>query len=148
MGRTVAGLLADDPLFAILPPWFPAMTPLLSHALSICFPDAPANLAEVLEMALASVVYHRGWLRSVSPSHPVFKTALFLEQGLADGLGAQVQCRLGSQADRIRATGIPPSVKLLGRLQVRLLCFLYSSDFRSISSRPSQDCPSRCRSSR
>jgi hypothetical protein len=116
VGRCVAGLLLEDPTFAILPPFFPVRTPVVSHALSICFPDAPEHLSEVLEMVLASVVHHRAWLRSTCPSHAIFKTALFLEEGLADKLGQLVQCRLGTQSDRMRATGIPPHIQLNCRM--------------------------------
>lgn len=121
VGRCVAGLLLEDPSFATLPPFFPVRTPLVSHAVSLCFPGAPERLSEVLEMVLASVVYHRTWLRGTCPTHPLFKTALFLQEGLADALGQLVECRLGTQADRIRATGIPPHIQLNCRMLVCLL---------------------------
>ena len=113
VGRTVAGLPPLSSSFAILPPFFPSRTEAVNLALRISFPRAPENLSMVLEYCLASVVYHRGFLRSVLPcTHPLWFTPLFTASGLLDNLAQLVECKVADSGCRIRATGIPPIVAI------------------------------------
>ena len=90
-GRTVAGLPAMSPDFALLPPFFDAQTEdgkkLISDAVKTCFPYLPPHLARVGEFMLASLVYHETFLADLLPdSHALFQTALFCQKGLREGL--------------------------------------------------------------
>jgi hypothetical protein len=116
VGRTVSGLPSTEPQFAILPPFFKERPPELSDIIVEAFPNIPANMARVAEFCLASVVYHRQFLRETLPAkHPLFFTSLFRTNKLAL-LAPFIQCRLGQIDDPIQATGIPPHVTVLLRM--------------------------------
>jgi len=93
-GRTLAGLPNDRPEFAILPPHFEHNQEAI---LAECFPGAPASLFRVLEFALASVVFHRQYLRDILPAkHRLFQTPLFTRPVVLEELAADVICGIAS----------------------------------------------------
>ena len=114
VGRSVCGLNPNSPEFATLPPHIIAEPAVIKAALDTCFPNAPSSLAGVLELVLASVVFHADSLREVAASHPVFNTALFAS-GLFTTLRPLV--RSGSSSVRMQPSGIPPHVAILTQLQ-------------------------------
>lgn len=122
VGRTVTGLPLSDAGFASLPPFFRATTDdnkqFLIDALQCCFPTLPESLTHVAEFCLASLVYHSTWLTShLPPTHHLFTTALFRDLHMSQRLSTFVVCRATAMAgDPIRATGVPPHVSILQRL--------------------------------
>jgi hypothetical protein len=114
VGRTVCGLDPNSPDFAAVPAHFHAKASVITEALQMCFPNAPPSLAGVLELTLASVVFHAASLRELAPSHPVFNTPLIVSR-LAETLLPLVSC--GADSGRMQATGIPPHVAILKQLQ-------------------------------
>ncbi len=119
VGRIVAGLPLNSPEFTILPPFFAQVTDEVMGALDLCFPSFRGEdriADQVLFFCLASVVYHRTWLRENLPDqHPIFRTPLFVNEALLEGLGTQVECRLPEAGDALKATGIPPHVDQMYR---------------------------------
>lgn len=114
-GRTLAGLPNDRPEFAILPPHFEHNQ---EANLAECFPGAPASLFRVLEFALASVVFHRQYLRDILPAkHRLFQTPLFTRPVVLEELAADVICGIASAEDSMRPTGVPPYIALLDSLE-------------------------------
>lgn len=108
VGHTVAGLPLNSPNFTLLPPHFIEPQDQLVH---ICFPFAPANMLRVLEMCLASVVYHLNFVReSVNPKSPLFSSPLFTSKFDLEALKAKIHC--GTSSSVMTATGIPPQVEL------------------------------------
>ncbi len=119
VGRIVAGLPLDSVNFSVLPPFFTHPdSELVRRAISLCFPSLKGKMAvRVLTFCLASVVYHREWLRANVPAaSPLWNTALFRDVELQNGLAAMVECRLPKPNDDIRATGLPPHIAQLGIL--------------------------------
>ncbi len=119
VGRIVAGLPLDSVNFSILPPFFTHPdSELVKRAIGLCFPSLKGKMAvRVLTFCLASLVYHREWLRATVPaSSPLWNTALFRDVKLLNGLAAMVECRLPKATDDIRATGLPPHIAQLGML--------------------------------
>lgn len=118
MGRAIAGLSLNTYRFAILPPFWPAShLLLLDEAMAACFPSLPAGVTAIARMALASVVYHREFLRANMPAdHLLFSSPLFA-LGFADRLAPHVECRLERQGDVMRTTGIPPLVPILRQME-------------------------------
>lgn len=116
-GRTVCGLPPTDPDFALLPPFFETRTSEIDGVIAECFPNLPPNLMRVAEFCLASVVYHREFLRAtMHKDHPLFFTTLF-RTNKVNSLAPLVVCRLGRPSDKITATGIPPHVTLLLKIK-------------------------------
>ncbi len=114
VGRTVCGLPCDSASFCILPPHFPERPPSLTNAIRVCFPNAPAMMAGILEHCLASIVYHRAFLTATLPAnHKIFVNPVFTSPGLLDELSAAVVCRTPSANLVMRATGIPPHISLI-----------------------------------
>ncbi len=111
VGRTVAGLPLDKAEFAILPPFFRQRTDRISTAIALAFPSPPPGLQkEILEMCLASVVYHRAYLKNTLPAtHPLFQTALFRDPELLSLLAGDVVCRTHHTGDRVSPTGLSPT---------------------------------------
>lgn len=111
VGRTVSGLPHDRHEFATLPPFFPRRPDVLDDAIASCFHHMPANLRYIAEMCLASIAYHRRFLRDTLPArHPVFQSPIFTQSGVLDELASAVECRLSTPTDSMRATGIPPHI--------------------------------------
>jgi hypothetical protein len=117
VGRTVAGLPFNSHLFSVLPPHF-LNTGDAATAVTTCFPHFPPNLARILEMSLASMVYHADFLHKNLPAkHPLFSTPLFADASLIPSLQPKVICRCPLPGDSITATGIPPHISMLTEIQ-------------------------------
>jgi hypothetical protein len=97
--------LSED--FAVLPPHFhPANDDFIKDALNILMPGHGEYLPMVAEMALASVVYHKNWLRSnLQSRHPIFNTILFSQTNLINGLYQRLQTDLMTEESLIKPTG-------------------------------------------
>jgi hypothetical protein len=120
VGRIVVGLPLDSVNFSILPPFFTHPdAEIVKRAVALCFPSLKGKMAlRVLVFCLASIVYHRTWLRENVPgSSPLWNTALFRDVSLLNGLAEMVQCRLPEAGDDIRATGLPPHISQLRGLE-------------------------------
>jgi hypothetical protein len=114
VGRTVSGLPCDSHEFSTLPPHFKESSPAIDACVQVCFPGLPANLNRVGEFALASLVYHSGFLRrTLQRTHPIFLTALFQDPVILTTLSPLVVCGSTIKESRIQPTGIPPHVSLL-----------------------------------
>lgn len=110
VGRTVAGLPLGSPDFSILPPHFIESQDDLVKA---CFPGAPVKIFRVLEMCLASAVWHLPFLKEImAASSAFFSSPLFTAFNIAE-LAKKVVCRRPTPDDAITATGVPPHVDLL-----------------------------------
>ena len=119
VGRTVAGLPVDQPEFAILPPFFIEEGPFLAEAIETCFPQMPEHLYGIAKFALASVVYHREFLKKTLPkTHQLFGTPLFVSPTMINELAPKIDCRLNKPSDHMRATGIPPHITSLCSFKV------------------------------
>ena len=106
-GRLLAGLLPNSVQFATLPPHFKAGTPItdVNTAIAAIFPNAPEGQNKLLSMCLASLLYHKKWLRKKLPTeHPLRATALFTDSRM-DVLGESVVLGI-FEDDTMRATGI------------------------------------------
>jgi len=110
VGRTTCGLPLASIEFAILPPHFrDGCNDLVQRAVALCFPNRPACYNLVLSMCLASVVYHREFLRSTLLSnHPVFSSFLFVDSELMNDLVPHITCGVDDPNGAMHATGIPP----------------------------------------
>jgi hypothetical protein len=89
VGRTVSGLPRLSTNFAILPPQFRSdlSTAFLNHALDCCFPGLPISMRLVARFLLASVVYHKDFLRhTLNRNHAIFASPLFRLPGKVDDL--------------------------------------------------------------
>lgn len=116
VGRILAGLNLNSGSFALLPPFFRAGNDgLIKNAMDACFPGW-ANTGippRVLEYLLASAIYHHPYLSSELPrDHQFRSTPLFTNKEMTDSLRRIVVCKIGSEGDPIRATGIPPHVTM------------------------------------
>ncbi|KAG9414932.1 hypothetical protein AC1031_008347 [Aphanomyces cochlioides] len=81
------------------------------------FPGAPLGLRYIQEFALASLVFHYDYLKSVlSLEHPLLSTPLFMNIQLVDRLKSLVSCGNYNLGSNIRPTGIPPHVAILSEL--------------------------------
>jgi hypothetical protein len=110
IGRILAMLSISSSEFAALHPHFDVVDDDVLRAVKACFPGAPQSMEAVLVQCLASLVFHREFLRSnLVPDHPLFKSVLF-SQRLVDDLAARVA--LSFPNDKISPTGIPPHVSI------------------------------------
>ncbi len=118
VGRTVCGLPVNAPEFAIIAPHFVNEgEALIERAIQTCFVSLDALDNRVKMFCLASVVYHRKWLRDNLPKgHELFRSALFVSNGLLEKLALHVVCGLAEAGDTITASGIPPHISHLGSL--------------------------------
>ena len=123
VGRVSCGLPTDSAQFAILPPFFSDRSD-IDDAIKMCFPFLPPNLGRVAEFALASLVYHRDFLRATLPDrHPLFSSTLFRTSGLLESLAPKVACRLARPTDPLTATGVTPQAIVLRRLEsIEIFC--------------------------
>jgi hypothetical protein len=115
IGRIVAMLDIGSPDFAVLPPHFDNVDERVMLVVKNCFPGAPKSLESVLVHCLASLVFHREFLRrTLKADHPLFKTTLFAQQ-LVDKLADRVS--LSFVGDKITSSGIPPYVSIQKQLE-------------------------------
>lgn len=116
VGRTVVGLPIDKAEFAILPPHFIDRSPEFRQKLHPLMPKLPKKFKKlqfVIEMGIASVVYHADHLFETLPkNHVLFMSPLFIHKPTFDYLKSKVRC--GMHSDSMVATGIPAHVNLLG----------------------------------
>lgn len=114
VGRTVSGLPSGTVDFATLPPFFQTRDENVQNAILVCFPRIPSSLTRIAEFCLASVVYHKDYLRSNMPeNHRLFQSHLFRNPDLLNSLSRNVACRPSLPEDSISATGVPPHINLL-----------------------------------
>jgi len=87
-------------------------------ALRVLFPGAPANISPVLQFALASVVFHREFLRATLPKHHrLFSSILFRDEQLLGSFASRVLSGLPTPSGVLRATGIPPHVNIIEKME-------------------------------
>ncbi|KAH9099840.1 hypothetical protein Ae201684P_018849 [Aphanomyces euteiches] len=117
VGRTVSGLPINSSNFSKLPPHFSHRTTEITDAINIVYPNRPPQLEFILEFALASLVYHYDKLcETLSPSHPLRWTPFFTCREIITSLKPLVICGHSSATSVISATGIPPHVSILSKL--------------------------------
>ncbi len=110
IGRILAMLSISSSEFAALHPHFDVVDDIVVRAVKACFPGAPQAMEAVLVQCLASLIFHREFLRhNLVPDHPLFKSVLF-SQKLVDDLAPRVA--LSFPNDKISPTGIPPHVSI------------------------------------
>jgi hypothetical protein len=115
IGRILAMLDINSPDFAALCPHFEVVDDMVMSNMELCFPGAPKQLECVLLNCLASLVYHRQYLRNnLDKAHPLFKTVLFT-QGIVDSLAGRVALAFAN--DKITPTGVPPHVSIQRQLR-------------------------------
>lgn len=118
VGRTLSGLPQGSPEFAILPPFFPVRDEFIDESIAVAFPSLPPSLHRVGEFLLATLVYHRNYLRGTLPArHLVFSSPLFNDSQRLEQLAQRVACRRANDNDKIRATGLPPHVSIVCELR-------------------------------
>ena len=116
VGRTAAGIPADDYRFCTLPPHLVQISVDVERCVILMFPNYPQNMFYVLEHCVASLIFHTGFLRDIlSEDHPLFCTPLFVTPGLYSNLCESVVCGVPS-ATGLQATGIPPHTKTLKQI--------------------------------
>ncbi|KAG2760652.1 hypothetical protein PC129_g16318 [Phytophthora cactorum] len=116
VGRTVSGLPILQPEFAMLPPHFAADDEVVQRAKRLCFPGLPESVEFVAEFALASLIYHLGFLREHLPeAHPLFHSPLFANADLISGLSSIV--KTSGTGCEIQPTGVPPHVTILAEIR-------------------------------
>src|SRR3989338_1101814 len=77
------------------------------------YPTLPLNMKRVGLFCLASLVWHRDWLRqNLHARHPLFYSTLF-STNLIDDLGPFVACHLHRSGDKLTVTGIPVHTSIL-----------------------------------
>jgi hypothetical protein len=104
-----------SPDFAVLPPHFDNMDERVMLIVKNYFPGALKSLESVLVHCLASLVFHREFLRrTLKADHPLFKTTLFAQQ-LVDKLADRMS--LSFVGDKITSSGIPPHVLIQKQLE-------------------------------
>jgi integrase len=114
VGRTVTGLKPDTISFGILPPFFITEPPIVHEMLRSCFPSTPDRLNRVTLFCMASLIYHRNYLRRELPTdHPLFYTPLYADNNKLEMLSQLIECRLQEKDDPIVSTGIPFTVSFL-----------------------------------
>ena len=108
IGRIVAMLNINSPDFAVLPPHFDVLDDEVMQITNSCFPNAHKSLEPVLVQCLATLTFHRNYLRrTLRETHPLFKSILFTQR-IVDKLSHRVAVSFAG--DKISATGIPPHV--------------------------------------
>ncbi len=93
-GDQQVGRVAAAVPLATIAPRFQERDELVSSVLHTLFPQSPPSLTRVLEMSLASVVFHQKYLLDTLPQHhPLFSTAVFSSPGMLGSLMARVTLR-------------------------------------------------------
>jgi hypothetical protein len=78
IGRILAMLSISNSEFAALHPHFDIVDDVVLRAVKACFPGAPQSMEAVLVQCLASLIFHREFLRrNLVPGHPLFKSVCF-----------------------------------------------------------------------
>ncbi|KAG3137770.1 hypothetical protein PI126_g17221 [Phytophthora idaei] len=100
----------------MLPPHFAADDEVVQRAKRLCFPGLPESVEFVAEFALASLIYHLGFLREHLPeAHPLFRSPLFANADLISGLSSIV--KTSGTGYEIQPTGVPPRVTILAEIR-------------------------------
>ncbi len=105
IGRIFAMLSISSPEFAVLHPHFDVVDDAVLRAVKASFPGAPKAMEAVLVQCLASLIFHRDFLRrNLVPEHPLFKSVLFTQR-IVDELAHKVVISFAN--DTITPTGMP-----------------------------------------
>ena len=130
LGRILVGLEPTTPLFATLPPHWKPSAPLLHHdihtAMNLMYgkildqwrEGADVDPTGVLLLCLASIVYHRDWIREVmskTTGHSFSGVTLFQQPELLEQLGTLVTVEPPESMPR--PTGIPPHIQHMCKQQ-------------------------------
>ncbi|KAG2990539.1 hypothetical protein PC120_g22917 [Phytophthora cactorum] len=100
----------------MLPPHFAADKEVVQRIKRLCFPGLPESVEFVAEFALASLIYHLGFLLEHLPeAHPLFQSPLFANADLISGLSSIVK-NSGTGCD-IQPTGVTPHVTILAEIR-------------------------------
>ena len=118
VGRQVAGLPADSPEFAVIAPHFAEINASVESMVRLCYPTVVGRVdARVLQMCLASLVYHYDWLKVTAPStSPLWNIPLFKDLDQLALLKKLVVCGVAKPNDTIRPTGLPAHIANLREL--------------------------------
>lgn len=118
LGRVVAGLPVDSPLFSILPPHFKQeANNLIGSHIRALFPHLATeeSLVPILRLCLASLVQHADFLQSNLPGgHPLLSTHIFAKPSVIEVLRAHL---VTTESEWMVASGIPPHVLILDKLE-------------------------------
>ena len=120
VGRCASGLPINDNEFATLPPHFINLADLTNEDLRTCVQDYdtyPACFKPAIPFLIASIVFHREWLRVRLPGqHPLFQSRIWTSgmigkhvSNVVTGIGRNVRSGLV-------ATGVPPHLILAHRM--------------------------------
>ena len=121
VGRCAAGLPCMRKEFSVLPPHFSSALgwEKLKEILDLTVPQAESRVEGITSLLLrciASVIYHRDWLKShLPPDHALFQNGLFRNR-LDETLKDYVLC--GMDSPSLHATGITPHSSILQTMEV------------------------------
>lgn len=121
VGRAATGLPLTDIKFASLPPHFISEQILTTAQWEEILPGYsnfyPVQFRTALPYLLASLVYHRNYIRqNYATTHPYFLTRLW-RSNLLEQLASQVHVGIGiNSVTSMEATGIPPYIQLAQRM--------------------------------
>ncbi|POM60627.1 LOW QUALITY PROTEIN: hypothetical protein PHPALM_30491 [Phytophthora palmivora] len=113
VGRTVAGLAPNSHHFSCLPPHFECCDDEVEQAVSVVYPGAPRCVHYILELALASLAYHR---TNLPASHCLFCTPLFASESMLTGSSERLKGGKFPGTSKLNATGVPPHVSILSNM--------------------------------
>jgi hypothetical protein len=123
-GRAATGLPLTDTSFANLPAHFlTADNGLSSQEWEDILPGYstyyPLSFREVIPYLLASLVYHKDYLKDLQSNHP--RHPLFLQHVWTSGILDKIKDRVGAGCNRnpvskMFATGVPPHLVLANRI--------------------------------
>ena len=118
IGRIFAQLPVNAAEFGALPPHFREATPGVRQGVEACFPNAPANLSALLELCLASLIFHRNYFRqTLHRDHKLFLSPLFADQSIVENLAPLIEAGLAHPQSRIQPTGVPTLTTVLLKMQ-------------------------------
>ena len=120
LGRVLSGLPQHSAKFALLPPHFTLFDDQVSEAIQLSFMGYPSSMNKVLEMCLASVVYHFDFVMETIPiTHPARSSYVLSNPDVIKTLRPLISCKMTSDSPvPITATGIPPHINLLREIQL------------------------------
>ena len=120
LGRCLAGLLPDEENFGVLPPHFTVgmENEFVERGMKLCFGVildryGGTGCQGALLLFLASIVYHREWLRkniAYKANHPFSQIPILNNPKLLEELAKLVTLEKGGKV--MFATGVPQSVKI------------------------------------
>lgn len=120
LGRISTGLDVNSVDFMVLPPHFKSLTPELLSVIQSVIPQHdryPQSFSTTFPYLIASVVFHVEYLNTTLPrTHPLFRSMLFRDLKYRDLMPHVVAGLQYCPHSGMRATGIPPHVLLMGRL--------------------------------